>query len=196
MPTDGADSAGTADFQAALLRMGLASPGEVPRLTPLTGGVSSDIVRADLASGPVCIKRALPKLKVKANWEAPVERNRWEVEWMRTAGAIVPGAVPRVLGEDAAAGMFVMEYLAPEQHPVWKTQLRDGAVDPSFAAQVGHLIASIHAHTALRGNRAERGRGMADRAPRPALALRHAPGRSHRPDPRPRLTPRGRARLG
>src|SRR6185436_2450599 len=74
------------------------------------------------------------------------------VEWMRTAGAIVPGAVPRVLGEDAAAGMFVMEYLAPEQHPVWKTQLRDGAVDPSFAAQVGHLIASIHAHTALRGD--------------------------------------------
>jgi len=152
MPTDGADSAGTADFQAALIRMGLASPGEVPRLTPLTGGVSSDIVRADLASGPVCIKRALPRLKVKANWEAPVERNRWEVEWMRTAGAIVPGAVPRVLGEDAGSGMFVMEYLAPEQHPVWKTQLRDGIVDPAFAAQVGHLIGSIHAHTAAHGD--------------------------------------------
>ena len=152
MPTDGADSAGTADFQAALTRMGLASPGEVPRLTPLAGGVSSDIVRADLASGPVCIKRALPKLKVKANWEAPVERNRWEVEWMRTAGAIVPSAVPRVLGEDAASGMFVMEYLAPEQHPVWKTELRDGIADPSFAAQVGRLIGLIHAHTAADGD--------------------------------------------
>lgn len=148
MPADGADSAGNADFQAALTRMGLASPGEVPRLTPLAGGVSSDIVRADLASGPVCIKRALPKLKVKANWEAPVERNRWEVEWMRTAGAIVPSAVPRVVGEDAVSGMFVMEYLAPEQHPVWKTQLRDGIADPSVAAQVGHLIGLIHAHTA------------------------------------------------
>ena len=66
MPTDGADSAGTAGFLASLARMGLLSPGEQPRITPLTGGVSSDIVRVDLLRGPVCVKRALPKLKVKA----------------------------------------------------------------------------------------------------------------------------------
>jgi aminoglycoside phosphotransferase (APT) family kinase protein len=156
MPTDGADSAAVADFQAALIRMGLVSPAEVPRFIPLTGGVSSDIVRADLAIGSVCIKRALSKLKVKANWEAPIERNRWEVEWMRTAGAIVPRAVPRILGADAASGMFAMEYLAPEQHPVWKVQLRDGGIDPSFAAQVGSLIGSIHAQTAARGDVAAR----------------------------------------
>ena len=83
--------------------MGLLDADETPPIQPLTGGVSSDIVRADLQGGPVCIKRALPKLKVKADWQAPVERNRWEVEWMRTAGAIVPDAVPRILGEDRAA---------------------------------------------------------------------------------------------
>ena len=74
-----------AEFVAALRRMGLLGTEETPPITPLTGGVSSDIVRADLEGGPVCIKRALPKLKVKADWRAPVERNRWEVEWMRTA---------------------------------------------------------------------------------------------------------------
>ena len=53
-------------FLTALGRMGLLQPGECPAITPLTGGVSSDIVRVDLRSGPICVKRALPKLKVQA----------------------------------------------------------------------------------------------------------------------------------
>jgi len=35
----------------ALFRMKLIAAGEQPRLTPLTGGVSSQIVRADTATG-------------------------------------------------------------------------------------------------------------------------------------------------
>jgi aminoglycoside phosphotransferase (APT) family kinase protein len=136
------------DFIAALRRMGLIDAEETPAIHALAGGVSSDIVRADLKSGPVCIKRALPKLKVKADWQAPVERNRWEVQWMRTAGAIVPEAVPAVLGEDRPAGMFAMAYLDERDYPVWKARLRDGAIDPGFAAEVGRRVARIHAATA------------------------------------------------
>jgi aminoglycoside phosphotransferase (APT) family kinase protein len=147
MPTEIAPEAAHY-FLEALARMGLLESGEQPRVSPLTGGVSSDIVRADLRRGPVCIKRALRKLKVKADWQAPVERNRWEVEWMRTAAAIVPEAVPAVLGEDRARGMFAMAFLEPADHPVWKAQLRDGIAVPSFAAEVGRRIARIHAHTA------------------------------------------------
>ena len=100
------------DFLEALVRLGLLRAGErAPPVIPLAGGVSSDIVREDLPSGPVCVKRALPKLKVKADWQAPVERNRWEVEWMRTAAQVEPHAVPRILGEDAAAGMFALAFL-------------------------------------------------------------------------------------
>ena len=51
-------------FLSALERMGLIEAGDTPVFTPLTGGVSSDIVRVDLARGPVCVKRALPKLRV------------------------------------------------------------------------------------------------------------------------------------
>jgi len=132
---------------AALRRMGLANRGETPTLIPLTGGVSSDIHRVELASGPVCVKRALPKLKVSAAWHAPVERNRYEVEWMRVAGAIVPGFVPRVVAEDREGGAFAMEYLDPERHPVWKAQLRDGIIDPAVAAEVGRRVAAVHAAT-------------------------------------------------
>jgi aminoglycoside phosphotransferase (APT) family kinase protein len=135
-------------FLAALSRMGLLEPGEQPCVTPLTGGVSSDIVRVDLKRGPVCIKRALPKLKVAADWQAPVERNHWEIEWMKVAADVEPDAVPQILGEDPQDGMFVMSFLPPEQYPVWKTQLRDGTISTDTAREVGRRIAAIHAATA------------------------------------------------
>lgn len=135
------------DLMTALGRMGLAvPPGTVG--AQLTGGVSSDIWRIDLPGGPVCVKRALGKLKVAADWRAPVGRNRYEADWMRVAGAAVPGAVPRLLGQDTQAGALAMEYLPPERYPLWKAQLRDGIADARFAAQVGQRIGRIHAATA------------------------------------------------
>jgi len=123
---------------------------------PLPGGVSSEIFRVDLPDGPICIKRALPKLKVAADWRVPVERNRSEVEWMRVAGEIVPQAVPRILGEDRATGCFAMAYLSPDRHPVWKDQLRAGAVELQTAAAIGDALGRIHAATADRGEVAAR----------------------------------------
>jgi aminoglycoside phosphotransferase (APT) family kinase protein len=49
-----------------------------------------------------------------------------------------------------------MQWLAPEQHPVWKIQLRDGHVSPDFAAQVARQLALIHAATANQPALAER----------------------------------------
>ena len=96
---------------AALARMELVRPDEQPPIVPLAGGVSSDILRVDLEDGPICVKRALPRLKVAADWQAPVERNRYEVEWMRIVGGLVPDAVPRILGADPETGMFAMAFL-------------------------------------------------------------------------------------
>ena len=45
----------------------------------LTGGVSSDIWKVEADGRTYCVKRALAKLKVKADWFAPVERNKFEV---------------------------------------------------------------------------------------------------------------------
>jgi 5-methylthioribose kinase len=133
---------------AALRRMRLVQADEQPRLTQLTGGVSSLIVRADTARGPMCVKQALPQLKVAALWEAPVERNRAEVGWMRIASRIVPGCVPAILGEDAQDNAFAMQWLAPDDYPIWKAQLRDGFTDTTTAQAVGRNLAAIHAATA------------------------------------------------
>jgi aminoglycoside phosphotransferase (APT) family kinase protein len=133
---------------AALRRMHLLAPGATVPGERLIGGVSSDIWRIDLPTGPVCVKRALAKLRVAADWQAPVERNRYEAAWMRRANAAVPGAAPALLGQDEPAGALAMRYLPPDDHPLWKTQLRDGHADPAFAAQVATALARIHAATA------------------------------------------------
>ena len=62
------------EFAQALRELGLAGT-ETLLGRPLTGGVSSDIWRIDTARGPVCAKRALSKLRVAADWRAPIERN-------------------------------------------------------------------------------------------------------------------------
>lgn len=137
----------TALFQS-LHRMGLIAHGERVAATPLAGGVSSDIWKVDTARGPLAVKRARAQLKVAAEWKAPVERNAYEVKWFQVAGAIVPRAVPEILGEDRDAGLFAMTYLDPALYPIWKEQLRDGQVDLAFAREVGRRLARIHAATA------------------------------------------------
>jgi aminoglycoside phosphotransferase (APT) family kinase protein len=141
---------------AGLVRMGLVAPGVRPSIAPLAGGVSSDIVRVDAGAATFCVKRALEKLKVAADWRAPVARNHSEAEWLRVAGEIVPEAVPRLLAEDEAAGLFAMEWLPPEAFPVWKAELRDGRVDLAFSGEVGRRLARIHAATASRADLAAR----------------------------------------
>ena len=138
----------TGDLIEALRRVGLLKAAESACLTPLTGGVSSDISLVEADGRRFCVKRALPRLKVAALWEAPIKRNAAEAAYMRAVARWLPHAVPRVLGEDAEAGWFAMDYLAPEDHPLWKAQLLAGIVEVDFAATVGRDLATIHARSA------------------------------------------------
>jgi len=138
-----------ADILLGLRAMGLLPDGVAVTGEPLVGGVSSDIWRLELPGrGAVCVKRALPKLKVAADWEAPVARNLYEARWMRQANAAMPGSAPALLGQDETTGTLAMEWLPPERHVLWKTQLRDGHADPAFAAEVARRLVRIHAETA------------------------------------------------
>lgn len=116
---------------------------------PLAGGVSSDIWRVRLPSGDdIVVKQALARLRVAAEWTAPVERNLYEARWMRAASAAVPGCTPAVLGHDPVGLCLAMSYLAPQSHPLWKDRLHDGLADPAFAGVVGTTLARIHGVTA------------------------------------------------
>ncbi len=147
------DAADRAAILEALRRLGLlgddppSAEGQVV-LTPLTGGVASDIYRVECAGRVFAVKRALDRLRVAAEWRVPVERNAHEVGWLEIAGHAVPGAAPCILGHDPCSGLFAMDYLDPASHPVWKRELLAGRIDPAFAGEVGRRIAAIHAATA------------------------------------------------
>lgn len=129
--------------------LGLGS--EVLAVRPLTGGVASDIARVDLPQGPVCVKFALPKLKVAADWFAPVHRNRAEYEWLATAGAVAPNAVPRLLGRSAPLNGFAMEFLQGEKVYLWNAALLASAPPRGEAALVADVLGRIHAASSAPG---------------------------------------------
>ncbi len=139
-----------------LRRMTIACAHQPIALTPLAGGVSSDIYRAIVGGRVVCVKRALPRLKVAAEWQAPVERNRWEVEWMRVAAGIVPGSVPEILGEDRESGLF-RDGLA-RRPTATRSGKRCWPTAPSTRRRprVGDVLGRIHAATADRPDIAAR----------------------------------------
>lgn len=132
----------------ALDKAGLIVKGQAVYFEQLAGGVSSDIWKVESGGHVFCVKRALAKLKVEADWRAPVERNRFEVAWYRIAGSIIPGSAPRVLFHDKQAMLCAMEYLDPATHRLWKSELRAGRGDPRHAHEVGRRLSVIHAATA------------------------------------------------
>ena len=131
-----------------LNRSGLVRPGEAVRLLPLTGGVASDIFRVEVGDRSFVVKKALARLRVAQEWNAPVSRNASEVGWFIEAKRAVPQAVPDILAHEPALGLFAMTYLDPASHPIWKEELRDGRASSAFASAVGQTVAAVHAATA------------------------------------------------
>jgi aminoglycoside phosphotransferase (APT) family kinase protein len=136
-----------AAMRRIFVTLGLAGADEPVQAVALAGGVSSGIYRVDLRSGSYCVKQALPRLKVAKEWKVPVERVFAEIDWLKAAGRIVPGHVPRVLGQDDASKSFVMEFLGPEYRN-WKADLLAGRVEAAVARDVGDVLGRIHAATA------------------------------------------------
>lgn len=129
---------------ALMTALGLAGPQDKIATTQLTGGVSSDIVLVKTGQGQFCVKFALPKLKVAADWQVPVSRNAAEYEWLSYVAGINPDWVPRLFGQDAELGGFAMAFLPPDRFPNWKALLMNGSVDVPFAAAVGAALGRIH----------------------------------------------------
>lgn len=144
-PTAQGQDSALSDF---LFAHKLAHPGETARWTPLTGGVSSDLWRVDLPGRSLCVKRALARLRVAADWEAPVSRNAYEWAWMRFASRHRPDSVPELLAHDPDAGLFAMAYLPAERYPMWKSQLLAGEVEVRTAAALGEVLGTLHAASA------------------------------------------------
>jgi tRNA A-37 threonylcarbamoyl transferase component Bud32 len=131
-----------------LERMGLISASEVVSAEPLPGGVSSDIWLVRTAERALVLKRPRQRLKVEADWQAPLDRGASEAAWLDYVSSAVPGACPRVLGYDSESFAIALEYLDPERHRNWKTEMLAGRIEPAFAAKVGRDLGLIHSASA------------------------------------------------
>ena len=118
--------------------LGLCRASEILEVRPLAGGVASDIAAVRFGARTVCVKFALPKLRVAADWYAPVSRGRSEFNWLLVARAIVPEATPELFGWSDEHGGFAMEFLSGPDVHVWKAALLAGIVG---LGRIGRVIA-------------------------------------------------------
>lgn len=116
------------------------------RLTPLGGGVSSDIYLVHDGDELFVVKRALARLKVEAEWYADVDRNRTEQKCLACVAAMLPGVVPAVRFANPEAGYFAMEYFGGDCTN-WKQLLLEGVCDPAHARLAGQVLGEIHRQT-------------------------------------------------
>jgi 5-methylthioribose kinase len=113
-------------------------------VTPLTGGVSSEIYRVDDNGHIFVVKRALAKLKVQQDWFADVGRNANEFRYLEyVTNHCLTDATPRPLRLSEANGYFTMEYLG-DGFANWKQQLLAGECEVVVARRLGVLLGVIH----------------------------------------------------
>ena len=123
------------------------------RMRPLAGGVSSDIWRVDLPSGPVCVKRALGTLKVARDMARPgrAQRATRRPGWRRPR-ASWPGLRPALLGRRRRwwlAGDGLPRCPGP---PPLEDRAADGRTDGAVAAALaGGSCADARCHQPRRG---------------------------------------------
>ena len=134
-----------------LVELGLCAPGQPLTVTPLTGGVASDIALVQTGSASYCVKFALAQLKVAQVWRAPVRRNNAEYHWLLAASQVASASVPRLYGRSDREGGFAMEYLSGDQVYLWKSALLQGLPDRGEVAGVGTVLGQIHAASTVPG---------------------------------------------
>jgi aminoglycoside phosphotransferase (APT) family kinase protein len=111
------------------------------------GGVSGELTFVDGPDGPTVVKRALPKLKVAADWFASPRRSAVEAACLRVLAAVLgQDCVPRVLWVDEQAHTFGMRRL-PDHLVAWKARLLGCDVDLATARRVGELLGQMHTRT-------------------------------------------------
>ena len=146
----GVTGAGIPDLglQDFVLSCGLMPACHSPCYSALTGGVSSDVWKVEGGDRPFVVKKALARLRVAQEWTADVARSDREADYFEFVGRLLPDHVPQVLAR--AQGMFAMPYFSSQTHLLWKDELRQGRVDPEFAAALGAALAAIHSQSAAR----------------------------------------------
>lgn len=134
--------------QNLVAELGLGKADDVANVRPLTGGVASDIAEVAVGNRQLCLKFALPKLKVAADWRAPVHRNAAEYAWLKVAADLLPESAVQLFGRSNKQHGFAMEFLQGADVYLWKSALLCEQEDRGETWKVADMLGRIHALSA------------------------------------------------
>ncbi len=117
-------------------------------LTPLAGGVSSEMFRVEDGTDVFIVKRALSKLRVDHEWFADVRRTGSERKFIEYVGRTLPGSVPALRPGPASREYVAMEYFGPE-FVNWEELLLRGQAKIEEVNRAAHVLGCIHAYSAI-----------------------------------------------
>lgn len=112
----------------------------------LGGGVSNVVIAVDQGSTRLVVKQALPRLRVEAEWLAPVDRAITEGKAIILSAEILQSG-PTLRDSDHQRFTITMDR-ADDGWQDWKSFLFADRIDITTAAEVGRQIAMIHSATA------------------------------------------------
>ncbi|WP_213573841.1 aminoglycoside phosphotransferase family protein [Rhodococcus sp. USK13] len=145
-PIDNTTTGLADEVTAFLIDRGLANEDTPLDIAPLSGGVSNDVLAVSGPGVDVVVKRALPKLRVEADWYASPQRLITEAHAIDAAGTLLPHHVPPMLALDEDRHLMALAR-APRDFTEWKTDLLAGQVAPHIGAVLGRLSATLHAES-------------------------------------------------
>jgi hypothetical protein len=112
-----------------------------------SGGVSCNVAFVSDGEKSLIIKQALPALKVKELWECDPGRMVIEHKALEVYARLVPGCVPAPVFYDGD-NYIMCRQAAPEECPMWKTQLLEGLLDFRVAQKSIETLLTVHNKTA------------------------------------------------
>lgn len=136
--------------RSLLTELGIISSEKTVLAHTLAGGVASDIAMVQFDNQKLCVKFALPKLKVEADWFAPVHRNNAEYAWLEVLAKVAPANAVKLFGKSQRLHGFAMEFLEGDDTYLWKTALLTETSRGGEASLVGELVGRIHAASTSR----------------------------------------------
>lgn len=147
MKTDRSDELLSTETVGEYLRdRGLIESDERVQAAELAGGVANIVIAVSSGSFKAVVKQALPKFRVKENWEVKRERSATEARALQLAAELAPGSVPGVLDIDTTRSVIVIEQ-APENWRNYKQMLLAGDADVGVATTCGRILGTWHRRT-------------------------------------------------
>ena len=110
----------------------------------LKGGVSSDVYKVKTSENTYCVKRSVPKLRVKKEWYADTKRLKYEFFWLSHCKKIIPNRIPYVYNFSQKKDYLILEYFNNKKFDTLKSHLLNKKIEKKIIIKISKDLFKIH----------------------------------------------------